>query len=379
MGGGVDSCVRAPGVGDRAPAFDLPCTRCEDTASGRVALGPLQGSWVVIVFYPRDFSFVCPTELISFSARKDEFDRRSCRLVAISVDPIRLHEEWTSTEPSRGGVGRLRLPLASDADGAVARAYGAYVESKRVAGRQLFIVDPEGVIQYSLAQSLSIGRSVDETLRVLDALQSGRLCPADSRGGTGVELDLEPGHVLGHFRILAKIGEGSYSQVFRAKDLWLERDVALKVLRPGRNVDRTRVFDEARIAASLNHPNICTIYSVSEDVGLPLIAMEFVDGTTLAARLRKGPLPPSQLSTVARGIASGLASSHDRAIVHGDLKPKAWPSSRTWPCPASRARRAAPRTPPDAGSASAAPSATCLPRSSSTGRCAPRATSSSSA
>jgi serine/threonine protein kinase len=199
-----------------------------------------------------------------------------------------------------------------------------YVEDLRVAGRGLFIIDPAGVLQYKVVHNLRVGRNTEEALRVLDALRVGGLCPASwtlADGTIDPALALDPGRVLGHYRIKRKLGEGGFGQVYEAWDLWLQRTLAIKVLRPGRKVDRDRVLAEARPAATLNHPYICTVYSVEDQDGLPVIAMEYLSGRTLSRRLRDGPLTKDETKTVARQVAIAMSVSHSRGIVHGDLKP----------------------------------------------------------
>ena len=113
-------------IGNPAPAFDLPCTRFPDPARSRVSLADYRGRWLVLVFYPRDFSLVCPTELIGLSQRFDEFAAQNCELLGVSCDSVESHERWIATPMSRGGLGGLSFPLGSDLDGSAARAYGVY-------------------------------------------------------------------------------------------------------------------------------------------------------------------------------------------------------------------------------------------------------------
>ncbi len=310
-------------VGEPAPDFELSSTLGRPTTrrTERLADG---GRWRVLVFYPRDFTFVCPTELIELSARFEDFRDRECSLLGISADDLETHERWIVTPEKDGGVGPLRFPLASDPDGAVARSYGVWVEDKRVANRGLFVVDPGGVLQYAVVHNLGVGRNSAEVLRVIDALRGGGLCPAGWRRGDGT-IDpgklLHEGRVLGRYRIRGTLGKGAFGRVLSAWDLWLERDVALKVGAPGGRADIARVLAEARSAAALNHPNICTVYAVEEEEGLPVIAMEHLSGRPLSRVLAGGRLPEEEARRIARGIAEGLAASHAAGVVHGDLKP----------------------------------------------------------
>jgi alkyl hydroperoxide reductase subunit AhpC len=106
-------------IGNPAPAFDLSCTRLPDPDRHRARLSDSSGRWLILVFYPRDFSMVCPTELIGLSQRHEELAELSCDLLAISCDPVDLHERWMATPKAQGGLGGLNFPLASDPDGEV--------------------------------------------------------------------------------------------------------------------------------------------------------------------------------------------------------------------------------------------------------------------
>jgi serine/threonine protein kinase len=174
-----------------------------------------------------------------------------------------------------------------------------------------------------VVHNLSVGRSVDEILRVLDALESGGLCPASWTAADGTldpETALQAGRVLGHYKIRRLLGKGSFGSVFAAWDLRLERNVALKVLKRNTAESREDVLREARAAAPLSHPNVCTIYAVDEIDGLPVIAMEYIDGRPLTELIAASPAERLKLE-IARGISLGLAAAHARHIVHGDLKP----------------------------------------------------------
>ena len=154
-------------IGNLAPAFDLPCTRFAEPGRERVALRDYRGRWLVLVFYPRDFSLICPTELIGLSQRFDEFAAQDCALLGISCDSVASHERWIATPRANGGLGGLNFPLASDLDGATARSYGVYLERQGVAVRGLYIIDPGGLVQYQVVHNLSVGRRSQEVLRVL--------------------------------------------------------------------------------------------------------------------------------------------------------------------------------------------------------------------
>ncbi len=310
-------------VGATAPEFALPSVNAGDDMPRPARLADYSGRWLMLIFYPRDFTFVCPTELTAFSARLPDFDQRDCELLGISVDPIELHQEWLATSPADGGLGPLQFPLASDTDGAAARAYGVWVEEKEVSTRGLFIIDPDGILQYAVLHNLSVGRSPDEVLRVLDALRTGGLCPASWTSADGTidpEHALRPGKILGHYRIREQLGAGTFGTVFAAWDLRLERTVALKVLKQKLFESRQAALTESRAAARLNDPHVCTLYAVEEEDGLPMIVMEYLDGQPLSRMITDGLARDVALDLAAQ-IASGVAAAHAREVVHGDLKP----------------------------------------------------------
>ena len=170
-------------VGHPAPQFDMPSTKNIEKLDENVRLSDYAGRWLVLLFYPLDFTFVCPTELTSFSDRYDDFEGIGAAVVGVSTDSVHSHRAWLKTPRDKGGVEGLRYPLASDITKSVARDYGVLIEDKGVALRGLFVIDPEGVLRYAVIHDLNVGRSADETLRVIQALQTGGLCQADWRPG----------------------------------------------------------------------------------------------------------------------------------------------------------------------------------------------------
>ncbi|HMP04439.1 MAG TPA: protein kinase [Gemmatales bacterium] len=310
-------------VGSRAPSFHLPAF---STQRGHHALGlaDYDGQWLCLIFYPRDFSMVCPTELIALSARRAQFAERDCALLGVSTDSTQDHERWITLPRSQGGLGGLEFPLASDTDGLVSQAYGVFLPRQRVALRGLFLIDPNGVLQYSVIHSLSVGRRSEEVLRVLAALQTGGLCP-ENWSPSDPPLDtaetLRPGTVIGSFRLLEHLGQGTFGAVFSAFDLALERPVALKLLRGSESRPAASLLAEARAAAAIQHPNVCTVYSVDQSEGIPLIVMELVPGRSLLTLLSEGPLPLPRTLDIGRQLADGMAAAHAQQVVHGDLKP----------------------------------------------------------
>jgi len=170
-------------VGQPAPSFDMPSTKNIEKLNENVQLDDYKGRWLVLLFYPLDFTFVCPTELTSFSDRYEDFEGIGAAVIGISTDSVHSHRAWLKTPRDKGGVEGLRYPLASDITKTVARDYGVLIEDKGVALRGLFVIDPEGTLRYAVIHDLNVGRSADETLRVIQALQTGGLCQADWRPG----------------------------------------------------------------------------------------------------------------------------------------------------------------------------------------------------
>lgn len=171
-------------VGKPAPEFEMDAVM-PDKSFGKVSLEEniKNEKWTVLFFYPMDFTFVCPTEITEMSDYYDEFDELEARVIGVSTDTIYTHLAWINTERTDNGLGQLQYPLAADHNHQVARKYGVLVEEEGVAQRALFIISPEGELQYQVVHHNNIGRDVEEVLRVLQALQTGGLCPASWRPG----------------------------------------------------------------------------------------------------------------------------------------------------------------------------------------------------
>jgi peroxiredoxin len=173
-------------VGKPAPAFTLASTKGATSASNlgaRISLSDYKGKWLVFFFYPLDFTFVCPTEILALSDRYDEFTSIGADVLGCSTDSVYSHFAWINTPRERNGIAGLKFPLVADYKKEVTAAFGVLDENDGKAQRGLFIIDPEGVLKYATVTSDNIGRSVDETLRVLQALQTGGLCAADWKPG----------------------------------------------------------------------------------------------------------------------------------------------------------------------------------------------------
>ena len=170
-------------VGQPAPDFNLPSTKNIETLKENVKLADYRGKWLILFFYPLDFTSVCSSEITHFSERYDEVKNLGAEILGVSTDSVHSHRAWLQAPKENRGLGEIKYPIASDAGGKLARAYNILIEEPHIALRGLYIIDPEGVLQYSVVSTPSIGRSVDETLRVLQALQTGGFCPADWKPG----------------------------------------------------------------------------------------------------------------------------------------------------------------------------------------------------
>ena len=162
-----------------APSFEVEAYVPGQPDPQRIALDAYRGSWVVLFFYPRDFTFVCPTELHAFGDLADAFAAEDAVLVAASTDSYWSHKAWFETHPLLGDVG---YPILADTAHEVTAAYGVLLGDGS-ALRATFVLDPDGVVRHASITDQSVGRSPDETLRVLQALRTGALCPVGWRKG----------------------------------------------------------------------------------------------------------------------------------------------------------------------------------------------------
>lgn len=165
------------------PAPDFKAMAVEGGAFKEIQLSDYHGKYLVLFFYPLDFTFVCPTEIIAFSDRIAEFHTLNAQVVGVSTDSHFSHLAWINTPRKEGGLGQMTYPLVADFNKNISRDYGVLVESAGVALRGLFIIDPAGVVKQVTINDLPVGRSVDETLRLLQAFQfvekNGEVCPAN--------------------------------------------------------------------------------------------------------------------------------------------------------------------------------------------------------
>ncbi len=169
------------------PAPDFKADAVINGEFKQVSLADYKGKYLVLFFYPLDFTFVCPTEIIAFSDRLNDFKAIGTEVVAVSVDSKYSHLAWLNTPRSQGGIEGVKYPLVADLNKNIARDYGVLLEGG-VALRGLFVIDPHGTIRSMVVNDLPIGRSVDETLRVVQAIQfndkHGEVCPANWHEGS---------------------------------------------------------------------------------------------------------------------------------------------------------------------------------------------------
>lgn len=172
-------------VTKQAPDFKAQAVLADDSFR-EVKLSDYRGRYVVLFFYPLDFTFVCPSEIIAFDKALAEFTVRNTEVIGVSVDSHFTHLAWRNTPRNQGGIGRIGYPLVADLDKNIARAYGV-LSNEAVALRGLFLIDREGVIRHAVINDLPLGRSVQECLRMVDALQfheqHGEVCPANWQKG----------------------------------------------------------------------------------------------------------------------------------------------------------------------------------------------------
>jgi peroxiredoxin (alkyl hydroperoxide reductase subunit C) len=179
----IHECLR---VGQPAP--DFTATAVDRQSFKILKLSDYRGKYVVLFFYPLDFTFICPTEIIAFSDRYDEFVEINAEILGISVDSEFSHLAWIQSDRKEGGLGDIAYPLVSDLKKEISQAYNVLDPEAGVALRGLFLVDKEGIVQHATINNLSFGRSVDETLRTLKALQHvqshpDEVCPVDWQVG----------------------------------------------------------------------------------------------------------------------------------------------------------------------------------------------------
>ena len=173
---------RVLGVGEKFPEFSVPACFTLDKGKefGTVANGDLRGKWAVVFFWPLDFTFVCPTEISEFNRELPQFHERKARVYGASTDSQYVHLAWRQAHPD---LKNLAYPMLADNKKELSEALGILHPKEKIPLRATYIVDPEGVIRFLSVNDLSVGRNVKEVIRVLDALQTGELCPVNWEKG----------------------------------------------------------------------------------------------------------------------------------------------------------------------------------------------------
>ena len=170
-----------------APTFTATAVMPDNSFNDNFSLEDLKGKYVGLFFYPLDFTFVCPSEIIAFDKQLQAFKDRGCEVVGVSVDSHFTHLAWKNTPVNAGGIGHVQYPLVADLNKKIARKYGVLLKDAGIALRGLFLIDKEGVLRHALINDLPLGRSVDEAIRLVDALtfteEHGEVCPANWKQG----------------------------------------------------------------------------------------------------------------------------------------------------------------------------------------------------
>ncbi|MEJ2634458.1 MAG: peroxiredoxin [Calditrichia bacterium] len=168
-------------VAKEAPDFTAPAVMPDGSIKDDFRLSDLKGKYVVLFFWPMDFTFVCPTEIIAHDRRLAEFKERNVEVIGVSIDSQYTHYSWRNTPVEKGGIGAVRFPMVADVKHMITQAYGIE-HPDGVALRASFLIDKNGVVQHQVINNLPIGRNIDEMIRIIDALQFtekyGEVCPA---------------------------------------------------------------------------------------------------------------------------------------------------------------------------------------------------------
>lgn len=175
-----------PLVTNEAPDFTAIAVMPDNTFNDAFSLSGLRGKYVLLFFYPLDFTFVCPSEILAFNKAVDAFKAKNCEVVGVSIDSHFSHLAWKNTPVNEGGIGNVQFPLVADLDKSISKNYGVLLDMG-IALRGLYLIDKEGVVRHQVVNDLPLGRNVDEALRMLDALQftegHGDVCPANWNKG----------------------------------------------------------------------------------------------------------------------------------------------------------------------------------------------------
>lgn len=181
-------------VGKPAPVFSAAAVMADGSINTEFSLADYKGKYIVLFFYPLDFTFVCPTELIAFSNRIADFEAKGVQVIGCSIDSQFTHIAWRNTPVKEGGIGEVKYPLVADVKHEICRAYDVEFDAAGVAFRGSFLIDQNGVVRHQVVNDLPLGRNIDEMLRMVDALQfhekHGEVCPAGwNQGDKGMVPD----------------------------------------------------------------------------------------------------------------------------------------------------------------------------------------------
>ena len=177
-----------------APDFVATAVMPDNSINENFSLSNFKGKYVVLFFYPLDFTFVCPSEIIAHHHRIPEFQKRGVEVIGVSIDSQFTHLAWRNIAPKNGGIGQINFPLVADIKHQIVQAYGVQHPSAAIALRGSFLIDREGIVRHQVVNDLPLGREVDEILRLVDALQftenHGEVCPAGwQKGDDGMRAD----------------------------------------------------------------------------------------------------------------------------------------------------------------------------------------------
>jgi len=183
-------------VGKQAPDFTAAAVMADGSINEGFSLSDYKGKYVVLFFYPLDFTFVCPSELIAFDHRIKEFESRGVQVMGCSIDSQFTHAAWRNTPVNEGGIGSVAYPLVADVKHEICQAYDVEFADAGVAFRGSFLIDKDGVVMHQVVNHLPLGRNIDEMLRMIDALQfheeHGEVCPAGwNKGDKGMVADAD--------------------------------------------------------------------------------------------------------------------------------------------------------------------------------------------
>lgn len=174
-------------VGRQAPDFTAPAVLADGSIKDDFKLSSLRGKYVVLFFWPLDFTFVCPSEIIAHDNRYDRFKELGVEVVGVSIDSKHTHYAWRNTPVDKGGIGPVKFPIVADVKHEICNAYGIEHPEEGVALRATFLIDKNGVVQHEVVNNLPLGRNVDEAIRMVEALQfheqHGEVCPAGWQKG----------------------------------------------------------------------------------------------------------------------------------------------------------------------------------------------------